>query len=46
LLDFFHGASRLGNAAKAIWGTSEEATVTGEHWGCGFDPERNRISAL
>ena len=32
LLDFFHGASRLGNAAKAIWGTSEEATVTGEHW--------------
>jgi hypothetical protein len=31
LLDFFHGASRLGNAAKAIWGTSEEATVTGEH---------------
>ena len=32
LLDFFHGASRLGNAAKAIWGTSEEAMVTGEHW--------------
>jgi len=32
LLDFFHGASRLGNAAKAIWGTSEEATVSGEHW--------------
>jgi hypothetical protein len=32
LLDFFHGASRLGTAAKAIWGTSEEATVTGEHW--------------
>src|ERR1039458_2134838 len=32
LLDFFHGASRLGTAAKAIWGTTEEATVTGEHW--------------
>ena len=32
LLGFFHGASRLGNAAKAIWGTSEEATVIGEHW--------------
>jgi hypothetical protein len=32
LLDFFHGAARLGNAAKAIWGTSEEATVIGEHW--------------
>lgn len=32
LLDFFHGAARLGTAAKAIWGTSEEATVTGEHW--------------
>jgi hypothetical protein len=32
LLDFFHGASRLGNAAKAIWGTGEEATVIGEHW--------------
>lgn len=32
LLDFFHGASRLGNAANAIWATSEEATVMGEHW--------------
>jgi hypothetical protein len=32
LLDFFHAASRLGTAAKAIWGTSEEATVQGEHW--------------
>jgi len=32
VLDFFHCASRLGNAAKAIWGTSQEATVTGEHW--------------
>jgi hypothetical protein len=32
LLDFFHCASRLGMAAKAIWGTAEEATVTGEHW--------------
>jgi hypothetical protein len=32
LLDFFHCASRLGTAAKAIWGTTEEATVIGEHW--------------
>jgi hypothetical protein len=32
LLDFFHCAARLGTAAKAIWGTSEDATVTGEHW--------------
>jgi hypothetical protein len=32
LLDFFHCASRLGTAAKAIWGTTEEATVNGEHW--------------
>ena len=32
LLDFFHCASRLGTAAKAIWGHTEDATVTGEHW--------------
>jgi hypothetical protein len=32
LLDFFHCASRLGTAAKAIWGKTEDATVTGEHW--------------
>ena len=32
LLDFFHGAARLGSAAKAIWGASEDATVIGEHW--------------
>jgi predicted RNA-binding Zn ribbon-like protein len=32
LLDFFHCAARLGTAAKAIWGTTEDATVTGEHW--------------
>jgi hypothetical protein len=32
LLDFFHCAARLGTSAKAIWGTTEEATVTGEHW--------------
>jgi hypothetical protein len=32
LLDFFHCAGRVGAAAKAIWGTSEEATVTGEYW--------------
>jgi hypothetical protein len=32
LLDFFHCASRLGTAAKAIWGTTEDATVMGEYW--------------
>jgi len=32
LLDFFHCAARLGTAAKAIWGTTEDATVTGEYW--------------
>jgi len=32
LLDFFHCASRLGTAAKAIWGNTEDATVNGEHW--------------
>ena len=32
LLDFFHCASRLGTAAKAIWGNTEDATVTGEYW--------------
>jgi len=32
LLDFFHCAARLGTAAKAIWGTTEDAKVTGEYW--------------
>ena len=32
LLDFFHCSSRLGTAAKAIWGNTEDATVTGEYW--------------
>jgi hypothetical protein len=32
LLDFFHCAARLGTAAKAIWGTTEDATVNGEYW--------------
>ncbi len=32
LLDFFHCASRLGTAAKAIWGRTEDATVMGEYW--------------
>lgn len=32
LLDFFHCASRLGTAAKAIWGKTEDATVMGEYW--------------
>lgn len=45
LLDFFHCSSRLGTAAKAIWGTSEEATVTGEHWKVVLR-ERERGAAL
>lgn len=32
LLDYFHAASRLGNAANDIWGAGEEALVIGEHW--------------
>lgn len=32
LLDFFHCATRIGTAAKAIWGASQSATVEGEHW--------------
>lgn len=32
LLDFFHCAMRVGTAAKAVWGTTEDATVQGEHW--------------
>jgi len=45
LLDFFHCASRVGTAAKAIWATSEEATVTGEHWKTVLR-ERERGAAL
>jgi hypothetical protein len=45
LLDFFHCASRLGTAAKAIWGTTEEASVTGEYWKTVLR-ERTRGAAL
>jgi len=32
VLDFFHCSSRLATAAHAIWGHTEEATVSYEHW--------------
>jgi hypothetical protein len=42
----FHGASRLGNAAKAICGRSEEAMVTGEHWKTSFAKDARRCPRL